>query len=87
MELIFVVKQHLHKILERILLRLFFKQAWLRAVNKLQTIAWLYYGKLLSPIVEDCFNDPVTVVGINALGTYSVKMKIEWDIPQYIVAV
>jgi hypothetical protein len=45
--------------------------------------AWLSnFVDILSPIVEDCFEDPESNEGVNALSTYSVKMKILKEIPQ-----
>jgi hypothetical protein len=53
------------------------------SVNIDQLTAWLSnFGEILSPIVEDCFQDDETNEGVNALGTYSVKMKLSKEIPQ-----
>jgi hypothetical protein len=53
-------------------------------------LAWLsLYGDILSPIIEDCFEDPEDKGedgedGVNATGTFSVKMRLKKEIPQLI---
>ena len=69
-----------------------FKEDWTRlvklegceySISVDQMKAWLSnFGDILSPIVEDCFEDSESNEGINALGTYSVKMKLNKEIPQ-----
>ena len=55
-----------------------------------QMLAWLsIYGDILSPIIEDCFEDPEDEGvdgedGVNATGTFSVKMRLRKEIPQLI---
>jgi hypothetical protein len=38
--------------------------------------------EILSPIVENCFNDSETNEGVNALGTYYKKMKLCKELPK-----
>ncbi len=69
-----------------------FQENWMRVVkiegcnyqiSNSEIIAWLtYYGEVLSPVVEDCFEDSDVEEGINATGIYSVKMKLKKEIPQ-----
>jgi hypothetical protein len=69
-----------------------FKEDWTRLVKLEgceysitieQMKTWLSnFGEILSPIVEDCFEDSESNEGVNALGTYSVKMKLTNEIPQ-----
>jgi hypothetical protein len=69
-----------------------FQENWMRVVkmegcdyqiSNSEIIAWLsHYGEVLSPVVEDCFEDSDVEEGINATGIYSVKMKLKREIPQ-----
>jgi hypothetical protein len=69
-----------------------FQENWMRVVkiegcdyqiSNNELIAWLsHYGEVLSPVVEDCFEDSDVEEGINAMGIYSVKMKLKREIPQ-----
>ena len=69
-----------------------FQENWMRVVkiegcdyqiSNSEIIAWLtHYGEVLSPVVEDCFEDSDVEEGINATGIYSVKMKLKKEIPQ-----
>jgi hypothetical protein len=69
-----------------------FQENWVRIVkiegceyqvSEIQIKAWLsHYGELLSPIVEDCFEDSDIEEGVNAMGIYSVKMRLKMEIPQ-----
>ena len=53
-----------------------------------QILSWLsLYGEILSPIIEDCFEDPEDEGedgqdGVNATGTLTVKMCLKKEIPQ-----
>ena len=74
-----------------------FQENWMRIVkiegtdyqvSPNQMLAWLsLYGDVLSPIIEDCFEDPEDEGedgedGVNATGTFSVKMRLKKEIPQ-----
>ncbi len=74
-----------------------FQENWMRVVKiegtdyqvtTDQILAWLsLYGDILSPIIEDCFEDPEDEGedgqdGVNATGTFSVKMRLKKEIPQ-----
>ena len=76
-----------------------FQENWMRVVKiegtdyqvtTDQMLAWLgLYGDILSPIIEDCFEDPDDEGedgedGVNATGTFSVKMRLKKEIPQLI---
>ena len=52
-------------------------------VPKEEIIAWLeLYGCVKSELVEDCFKDEQDTEGTNRTGSYSIKMKLDQDIPQ-----
>ena len=48
-----------------------------------EIVAWLeLYGSVESELVENCFNDADDLEGTNRTGSYSVKMKLNCEIPQ-----
>jgi hypothetical protein len=52
-------------------------------VPKDEILAWLeLYGCVNSELVEDCFKDENDTEGTNRTGSYSIKMKMDQDIPQ-----
>jgi len=52
-------------------------------VSKDMILSWLsLYGEVLSDVVEDVFEDSEDSEGTNATGIYSVKMKLNDNIPQ-----
>ena len=52
-------------------------------VPKDEILAWLeLYGCVKSELVEDCFKDENDTEGTNRTGFYSIKMKLDQDIPQ-----
>ena len=52
-------------------------------ITKEQILSWLeLYGEVQSDVVEDCFDDDSEDDGTNRTGIYSVKMKLDMDIPQ-----
>jgi len=69
-----------------------FQENWMRVVKvegcdyqitNREIMDWLsLYGEVLSPVVEDCFEDSEVEEGVNATGIYSVKMRLKREIPQ-----
>ena len=52
-------------------------------VSKEMILEWLgQYGELLTDLVEDVFEDSEDSEGTNTTGIYSVKMKLNYNIPQ-----
>ena len=67
-----------------------FKENWMRIVKNKncdykipegEMMAWVsYYWTPQWPVIEDCFKDPGCDDGINATGTYSVKVLKASDV-------
>ena len=48
-------------------------------------LSWLAeYGEVQSELVEDAFDDSEDLEGKNSTGTYSIKMKLNTPIPNFL---